>query len=138
MKFQHLRAHARKCATRIAFHNSRNFRRRSRPGGGLQVRQWEPRELALDHVAQHRVVRLRAGGRIFQFVTEILRGGRQMDQNESDTIDGEVETHFAGTGHRSTRYRVERILAELAELRIGESFWAYLAEPAVELAQRRF
>src|ERR1700719_4716318 len=61
-----------------------------------------------------------------------------MDQNEADTIDGEVETHFAGTAHRGTRDGVERVLAELAELRIGESFWAYLAEPAVELAQRRF
>src|ERR1700722_8458345 len=103
-------------------------------GGQLEFRNGEPRELALDHVAQHSIVRLRAGGRIFQFVTEILRGGRQMDQNEADTIDREVETHFALAAHRDTRDGVERILAELAELRIGESFWAYLAEPAAELA----
>ena len=67
-------------------------------GGQLEFRQGKAWELALDHVAQHRIVRLRAGGRIVQFVTEILRGGRQMDQNEADTIDGEVETHFAVDG----------------------------------------
>src|ERR1700688_3287035 len=90
-------------------------------GGQLEFWNGEPWELALDHVAQHRIVRLRAGSRILQLVAEVLRGARQMDQNEADTIDGKVETHFAVTAHRGTRDRVERILAELAELRIGES-----------------
>src|SRR5579864_464645 len=136
MKFQNLRARAYKCATRTAFYR-RKFWRGFKSNGGLQFRQREPGELALDHGAQRRVVRLRAGRRVLQFVAEILRGGRQMDQDEADTVDGEIETHFAVTAHRGARDGVERVLAELAELRIGESFWAYRAEPAVELAQLR-
>lgn len=78
-------------------------------GGQLEFRNGEPREFALDHVAQHRIVRLRAVSRIVQFVAEILRGGQQMDLNEADTVDGEVETHFTVTAHRGTRDGVARI-----------------------------
>src|SRR5580700_3877302 len=105
-------------------------------GGQLEFGNLKPGEFALDHRAQRRVVRLRAGSRIVQRVTEILVGGGQMDQNKADTIDGKIEPHFALAAHRGARDGVERILTELAELRVRERIRAYLAEPAVELAQR--
>src|SRR6202451_65241 len=96
-------------------------------GGRLEFRNLKPGEFALDHRAQHRIVRLRARSRIVQRVTEILVGGRQMDQDEADAVDGKIEPYFALAAHRGTRDDVERILAELAELRIGERIRAYLA-----------
>src|ERR1700675_2688446 len=117
MKLQNLRVRAYKHATLVARRSSEKSSAWFRRGGQLEFRNGEPWELALDHVAQHRIVRLRAGRRILQFVAEILVGGRQMDQNEADTIDGKIETHFALAAHRGARDGVGRILAELAEVR---------------------